>query len=66
MDTLSFAVPSAAWDVAFTAKNQSVLAVTLSKFYGEQQNNQNILHIEIAQSENVKSVLAKKQRRSSF
>ncbi len=54
--TLSVNISSVAWDVAFTAVNQSVLAVDLSKFYGEQQNNQNILHIEMAQSENVKSI----------
>ncbi len=56
-DTLSVALPSVAWDVAFTVKNESVLAVDIAKFYGDQQNNQNILHIEIAQSENVKSVM---------
>ncbi|MEO8711617.1 MAG: T9SS type A sorting domain-containing protein, partial [Parafilimonas sp.] len=55
--TLSVALPSVGWDVAFTAENQSVLPVIISKFYGEQQSNQNILHIEIAQSENVKNVL---------
>ncbi|MEP6684619.1 MAG: DUF5060 domain-containing protein [Parafilimonas sp.] len=55
--TLTIPLPSVAWDVAFTAINQSVLAVDISKFYGEQKNNQNVLHINIAQSENVKIVM---------
>ena len=56
-DTLSFTLPDLAWDAAFTATSQAVLAVDISKFYGEQQNNKNVLHINIAQSENVQSVL---------
>jgi hypothetical protein len=55
--TLTIALPSVAWDLAFTAENESALPVIISKFYGEQQNGQNILHIGIAQSENIKSVL---------
>ncbi|HEY2725627.1 MAG TPA: DUF5060 domain-containing protein, partial [Parafilimonas sp.] len=55
--TLTIPLPSVAWDVAFTATNQSVLAVSIAKFYGEEKSNENILHIEIAQSENVKSVM---------
>ncbi len=55
--TLTISLPSVAWDAAFTAENQSVLPVIISKFSGEQQNRQNILHIEIAQSENIKSIL---------
>ena len=55
--TLTIALPSVAWDLAFTAENESALPVIISKFYGEQHSSQNILHIEIAQSENIKSVL---------
>ncbi len=55
--TLTIPLPPVAWDVAFTAGNESVLAVIISKFYGEQQNNQNILHIQITQSQNIQSVL---------
>ncbi|MEP6465918.1 MAG: DUF5060 domain-containing protein [Parafilimonas sp.] len=53
---LTIPLASVAWDVAFTATNQAVLALDVSKFYGEQQANQNILHIDIAQSQNVKTV----------
>ncbi len=54
---LTIALPSVAWDIAFTAENAAALPIIISKFYGEQQNNQNILHINIVQSENVQSVV---------
>jgi len=56
-NNLVITLPSIAWDMAFSASNQSVLAVNNIQFYGAQQNNQNNLNIQIAETANVKSVL---------
>ncbi len=56
-DTLSVDLPELAWDAAFTAVNESILAVNTLKFFGEMQGHQNILHVEIADSRNVKSIM---------
>ncbi|MEP7319974.1 MAG: DUF5060 domain-containing protein, partial [Panacibacter sp.] len=53
---LIISLPSVAWDMAFTAVNNTALPIQLNGFYGERNKDKNYLHIDIAQSENVKSV----------
>ncbi|MEO7309481.1 MAG: T9SS type A sorting domain-containing protein [Chitinophagaceae bacterium] len=54
--SLSFALPSVTWDVAFTAVEQSALPIRLTSFTGLQAGTKNLLNVDIAHAENVKYV----------
>ncbi|MCU0335237.1 MAG: DUF5060 domain-containing protein [Chitinophagaceae bacterium] len=54
--TLQFTIPSLAWDLAFTATEQSVLPLRLLSFKGLAQAQQHLLYIDIADDSHVASV----------
>ncbi len=54
--TLTLSLPAIAWDVAFTAVENSTLPIRLSSFTGNRHINENYLNIDIANADNVKNI----------
>ena len=55
--TLSIALPDISWDAAYTITNNALLPVTLASFTGQTENEKNVLHINIAEATNAKSIV---------